>query len=541
MLQDKRGIGFSIRALRCNSLLVGLLLIVLLPGVLSVIVGTAIGLASCTDVGYPDSAILLRIGEFVKLGRLYPDINHPPYLVTIYGPLTYVLGGALYGMAQAAGIHPQLLLRLGAVSTLCFCILLVYLLGRRLSDSRVTALFCALFAASTLPLADWSTQLRGDFLALLCSLFALYLFLQGNKHGRLVGAAVCAGMAPLVKQTFLAVPIAVVIWLVYRRQYRGAASWAGTFAFVVGAGYTLAWWREPLMLQHIAALRNPILEYRQALDFILAAISQPVVPFAAVGGFCVFWKGAPEHRLLLLYGALGWCMAALAVFHVGGNINYFWEPLFASSVLAGLGLNELRVKAHRTPVSVTVALLLTVSWMFLPTLRGEVGYLRQCYLRVRSYGTCKANWELFLSIVSGRKLLSTFPGVTFHSRAPEIPDPYLNSCLEIRGRWTSRPVAKQIGAGAYELVVIQVGQADNAIHYRGIRKWSDDMWFALRRAYEPVCVLEDMPSMTGGVSESLEVWLPRRGSAELFGKLSAMGCHPVSRRLDGDGTTHTRP
>ena len=60
--------------LRQNSLL-GFMLLVLLAAALCVFVGTALGLANFTDVGYPDSATLLRINDRSSLGSNLPGLQ----------------------------------------------------------------------------------------------------------------------------------------------------------------------------------------------------------------------------------------------------------------------------------------------------------------------------------------------------------------------------------------------------------------------------------------------------------------------------------
>ena len=513
--------GRVIKALRRKSLLGGSVVALLLVGALCTAVGTALGLANFKDVGYPDSATLLRIGEVIRSGHIYPDSDRPPYLVTIYGPLTYVLLAVPYRLAQAAGITPQVLVRLGIVGALCLCVLLIFLISRRLYSSRPIAWLCALFAVSALPLASWTTQIRGDFLALALSLLSLYwLLLTNGRSPQAIGAAVCAAIALLVKQTFFAVPIAIVSWLIYRRRYKDAVLWATGVALTVVGGYSIVWWREPLMLKHIAALRHPVLEYRQALFILWNALSQPVMPLAAIGGFLALWKRTPERLLLLIYCIVAWLVASLTILQVGGNINYFWEPLMASAVLAGPGLCELQRKASRTPILVTAVLFVLL--LFVPLLRQELDYLGISYANMSDYQVRKTKWQSFVSTVSGRRLLSTFPDVTVHSMSPEIPDPYLNSVLELRGRWNSGPVVAQINAGMYDLIVIRKGEAEayesgGYRGYRGVRVWDDGMWGALKRTYGLACVFEDM-----------EIWLPNRGSGEILSSLSGIGCLAVS-------------
>jgi hypothetical protein len=373
-------------------------------------------------------------------------------------------------------------------------------------------------------MSDWTTQIRGDFLALAFSLLGIYVFLLTNGRPQQIGAAVCSGIAFLIKQTFLAVPIALITWLIYYRRYKEAIFFAAGFISTVVSGYGFAWWREPLVLKHIAALGNPVLEYRRALDLIGDAVSQPVVPFAAIGALFALRKITPENLLFVIYCVVAWLVAILTIPQVGGNINYFWEPFFASAVLAGPGLCQLKRKVNHAPILITT--LLFVLLLSLPVLRWNLGYVRQSYALLRHEQwrqTRKAKWVSFVSTISGRRLLSTMPDVTSYSLTPEIPDPVLNSVLELRGRWNSHPVAAQIDAGAYDLIIVEPGDRaranDESGNYRGIKIWSDEMWAALARAYRLACTFENM-----------EIWLPRKASEETVPSLSAIGCLAPKQR-----------
>jgi len=340
----------------------------------------------------------------------------------------------------------------------------------------------------------------------------------------LIGAEICAGMAILVKQTFFAVPIAIVTWLIFRRRYKDAFLWSTGLALTVLGGYAIAWWREPLMLKHIAALRHPVLEYGQALRILGNAMSQPVVPLAVIGGFSALRKRTPETLLFLIYCIVAWLVASLTITQVGGAINYFWEPLVASALLAGPGLCELQRKANRTPILVTAMLFVLLLQAFVPKLWGELAHLKTGYKNVADYQARKTKWESFVSTVSGRRLLSTYPDVTILSATPEIPDPFFNSVLELRGKWKSGPVVAEINAGVYDLIVIAKGEADAPKNsgYRGVRYWDDGMWRALKRTYAPACVFQDM-----------EIWLPNRGSGDILPRLSDIGCTSEADRGSG--------
>lgn len=506
----------ALNALRHQSILSGCVIACLLAGAFSVVIGTVLGITSFTDVGYPDSANLLRIGDVLRSGHLYPAFDRPPYLVTLYGPLFYVVLAVPYGLAQAAGITPELPVRLGVVGALCLSVLIIFGISRRLHGSRSVAWLCVLFGVSVFPMASWTTQIRPDFLALGFSLLSIYLCHLTNDSPRAVASAISAGSALLVKATFVAAPIAIVGWLIYRRRYKEAVVWITAFVLTAVGGYALAWWREPLMLQHIAALRHPIFEYRAALFYLWIALSQPVVPFAALGGFLALWKRSSEGLLLAVYCIVAWIVAILTAPQVGSNINYFWEPLLAAAALAGPGLSELQRKAKQAPLLVTPIVMIVILGSFLPTLWHESGFLRQVDRSVSEYQLRKVKWDAFVSAISGHKFLSTFPAVTFYSVNPELPDPFLNSVLERSGQWNSGPIVAQINEGAYELVIIGKGD-DEIVRFRGISLWNKQMREAMKRAYRLACVFEEM-----------EVWLPRRDSSVILPRLSAIGCLSAS-------------
>src|SRR5215472_6304102 len=190
-----------INALRRQPLFSGTVAIILLTGALCMAIGTVLGLVNFRDVGYPDSANLFRIGEVIRSGHIYSDITIPPYHLTLYGPMTYLLLAIPYWLAQTFGASPQVMVRLSIVAALSLCIILIFRLSKRLYNSRTIAWLCALFSVSALPLAFWTTQIRGDLLAFAFSLLGIYLFLLTSGRQQMIGSAFCAGVAPLIKQT----------------------------------------------------------------------------------------------------------------------------------------------------------------------------------------------------------------------------------------------------------------------------------------------------------------------------------------------------
>lgn len=496
-----------------RTLVTPLIVAVLLAGVLAVVAGTAAGVAHPRDVNYPDSAVLLRVREFLRSGKVYPDFHRPPYLVTVYGPLTYILLSIPYALAQAAGLEPQIGVRLAVAGALAACVVLVFRISFRMYASRGLAWLSALFALSLSPLADWSTQSRGDFLGLAFSLLSVSFFVSADRRFKGVAAAIAAALAILIKPTFWAAPAAILCGQIYERGWKPAILWAAGFATWLLAGFGFAAWREPSMLEHVAALSHPVLEFGQAWRIFLTALSQPVTVFGALGALLALQNPAPVRIPYTAYCVFAWLVAVLTIPHAGGNINYFWEPLLASSPLAAGALDALRRNLSRAPPVVLGILLLLVAKSFAPALSSSVNTVRRAWRQVASNAERRAQWDAFVAVLSGRRLLSTLPEVTLHAALPEIPDPYFNTSLERSGRWDYAPFAARIDARAYEFIVVRKGEAAGGGGHRGIPLWSAGMWNAIRRNYRLGCSFDD-----------IEVWLPFGESSGMLLKLAAAGC-----------------
>lgn len=529
----------TIDALGRKPLLSAAVIAFLLLCALATVLGTATELINFRDVGYPDSSDLLRIRDVVQSGTIYPDGDRPPYLVSLYGPLTYILLSIPYRLGVAAGITPVILVRLGVVIAVGLCVFLVYLINKRLYGSKPLAALCALFAVSAVPLAQWTTQIRGDFLGLSLALLSFYLFLLSRRRPQLIAAAVSAGLAPLCKQTFIAAPVAILAWLIYKRRKQEAVLWAFSFALTLAAGYGIVMWHEPFMIKSITVMRHPVLEYTRAFAILLDAVGQPVTPFAVVGALAIIGSRERDKLAFLVYCLAAWLIAMLIVPQAGGSINYFWEPLFTSAVLAGPGLRELQKRVSHVPALATSMILVLLFWSFVPLLRDQLAALNLCRTNLSEYRARREKWESLMAIVSGHRLLSTSSDVTLLSSMPEMPDPFLNGSLELRGGWDSRPIAAQIDAGVYDLIVTNDDEIDkHQDDFRGVRKWSEGMWSALQTTYGPACVLSnDKYAEKFGNEGAEEIWLRRHGSHDLLPRLLAIGCVPIAQPVGSNMTS----
>ncbi len=255
------------------------------------------------------------------------------------------------------------------------------------------------------------------------------------------------------------------------------------------------------------------LEFPGAFGLIGEAFSQPQAVFGFIGLFLAMREHGSHNLLLGSYCLVSWIVALLTICQVGGNSNYFWEPLLVSAVLAGPGFVWFISKLTPAPISLKVSTTIILIYVFFPVLKTQILQTAISYGRLKTHDHANAEWNSFLSKIAGHRLLSTFPDLTIHSRIPEIPDPFLNSVLARRGKWSFAPILREIRAGKYDIVVVSPDLAAGGSLHRGVVIWTPDIWQALRRNYAQVCVLQNM-----------EIWLPSVPSSMVLNSLSIAEC-----------------
>ena len=488
------------------------LLIVLGFGALALLITAGVASGAFRDWGYPDSATLLRVREVAETGRIYPPFDRPPYLVSIYGPLTYAALAVPYAIAERLGGDPRVAVQ-GAVACALFASLaLVFVLSRQLHASKRTAAISLLFAASITFLPDWVVQIRGDFIALffslLCASMALR-WMRSSAASAYLGAVACAAAAVLTKQTFIAVPLGVFASLLFARRWAHALAWAAGVGLAAAGAYLLVWYREPAMLQHYSAVGHPLFEFSVGLKLILSLRTQLLLPFAVAGIVVAIRSGSPPARTLVLIAGASWAIAAATVFQAGAAVNYFWEALFICSVFAGHGADVIRARLRSSPRWVAALVLLVLIPWGVSTLATSGRSLGRAYREQHGRDARRAEWTALRDALSGKKVLSPLPDVTLLGTPPVVPDPILASYLEIAGKWSYSPIIDDLKANRFDVVVIRPGTIVSHGSYRGITPWNDTVWKLVSERYKFDCRYS-----------GLEIWVPREKPPHVCGDIA---------------------
>jgi hypothetical protein len=522
----------SLRArLQHSPVLLALLVAYLLADITGVAMRTWQDLYEVGDSGYPDSANLFRIAQLAHGMELYPDLDKPPYLPTIYGPLFYTLMTIAYRMAEAFGFPLTVTLRLAVLLFFLLCMLLVFRLGKALTGAVGPAWLAVLLAGSGSFLSGWTVQLRPDFMGLAFALFCVALCMHSHSRFTAPLAGLSAGVGLLCKQTFVAAPSACTLWLLWRRQYTKAAQLAGVTLSVTLAGYAFFGWSEPAAWQHLKIFRSPLNDDVGAIHLLARAATRPSIPLFLLG-FGLLWnQRACARGGLLIYVVMAWLIAALTARQIGANDNYFFEPLLASVPLSAVAVWRLHELRQRAPIWVTIGAALLLAPLMAGTWLNNLELMRTTSRESAVRSDRLQRWREFRAALEGKLVLSAFPETAVWSARPEFLDPYLNHVLERTERWSPAPILGDLRRQTYDVVMLPMEMPQ----YRGLDLLSKPIQAAIERFYVPYCTWRGASRRTAW-GQGVMILVPkleRPGHVALKHALVQAGCHVEVEKPEG--------
>jgi hypothetical protein len=504
-LTDSRFIPIARRIAR--EMTPGALLLLFLTGCLYLVALQFAHLFLLDQAGYGDSYVLYDVQQFVKTGVIYRDLSQPPYMPAQYGPLVYML----YALPSRVGFeNPFFGPRLAALAAFILCITMVVSIVRVLIPARIAWVWGLLIAASITSLETWPVQLRGDFPGIFFGLAAIRLLLMRSRYTALL-AGLCAGLATQFKITYVAALVAGSLWLLLRRRWKDLTIFVAAGTSISAGLYLLFWLREPRMLSQITAVAPGIPDLFGCVTLFVSAIREPVALLALPALPLVILRRWPRWELLLLFVLLSFGIAALTDIQAGGNINYFYEGLFALTPLSVLGAFRLIVwSRQRTAIALFLTGLILVHFWLLDAqdLYGARAKISPWKIRAQN-----ALFRKTEDALRGQHIFSTIPRMALLDPHPALMEPYLLSYLQRLGKANPQPIVKRIRSGEFDLVIT----AQDSDSWRGIPKIGPDLGSAIVEAYTPYCSVL-----------SRVLFLPRHRpeDAILMQKLRQIGCIP---------------
>ncbi len=420
---------------------------------------------------YGEGSIIYESSQLFRNGfapaSLYTSNEGPPYQASVYGPLFYYLhafGMVFLGAGSvAAG-------RLVSVLACAYIGLALYRVARvpALAVKGRARIWLSLAAATT-PFATiivygWGIIAKTDLLAVALSLAAVKLAWQAERKQNwspqvfVLSAFVCA-LALLSKQSALAAPLAIGLWLVLGRQWKYLLIFGFTLAgSVLGIGLFFQLTTDGAFFQHL----------------IIYNAKQPFLLQIVIERFPVFLSGhwvliglslvlvlrplVKQVNLWRIYFVTA-LLVSFSLGKIGSFDNYFIELIVIASLLAWwvvgwlsgsavwLRLGRLNFRGA-SPVLVLMAVQL-IQLLHIPFL--AEGY----YTRDYSQGPAIAAHVRFLA-GQGPLLAEDSLWQASQNLPLEMDDPFIFAQLGGLGGWNSEPFLEKLRSGYYRNAFFEV-------------------------------------------------------------------------------------
>jgi hypothetical protein len=439
------------------------------------------------DTTYPESAVVQTALWAKDSGRIYPALNEPPYTPAPYGPAFYE-----YLVLLARFIHAgfdRLLVSGRGVSAACFFFLLVgvYQWARKQRLDPLIALMAPAFILSQIDFADWNVSVRADLPALLPT-FAAFYFLSVSKPTwkRVAAAGLFCAVAGLFKQSFIALPLVAMLWLLLTRCIQHLLIFLAAAAAPVLVVFGWLNGRHEPFLQEMLMARYSPLSPSSAISLIKADLLHFPLQIVLFGlgllGLMLMPKDNDEARHLrlfcALYFSLCWLMSFYVVMAPGASVNTFLESWMLAASFVPFAVREwveswngfsLSVKAIQIILLVTIMGISLEAW------------------RITVSTSPSDDNGLLTQSLQRHRILADVPYLSAHSQQPEMLDPSVNHYLELAGRWSSDRIQNELRAGAFDYVII--GASNGQIHqWRGLTLFSGLILREIEKDYRPYCV-----------------------------------------------------
>ena len=442
------------------------------------------------DNTYPESAVVQTAIWARDSGRIYPNLDLAPYTPAPYGPLFYV---AFAAIAEMTGADFDTLLVLGRALVLaCFLLLavLVFFWVRRQQLPVPVALVTASLILAQIDFLEWNVSVRPDLIALLLTFLGFWAISDQQISWRHAAAAgICCALAAVTKQSFIALPAAISLWLLWTRRIRDLAVFAVS-GIIVGT-LLFAWlsWRHEPFLQQMLLASHSMLSVTSAVallkaDFLHYPLQLVLLSFGLLG--LLF-----RNRLTLLisiYFVLSWALGFYTAMAPGANVNAFLEAWVITSAAAAFTFTALWEEWSSIPTSAAaIVLLLWISNMLVSI---DVWRVLVTMHTPREY-------EVLAEAFRGQRLLADVPYIAVHGRDPELLDPSVNHYLELAGRWSAKPVLQELEKQEFDYVVIGINDG-HIRQWRGLTLFSGSILQGIDQSYRLLCI-----------SDRIAIYVPR--------------------------------
>lgn len=354
-----------------------------------------------------------------------------PYRINPYGPVFYHAGALMLGLWS--GVPTLAAGRAISVVSLVGALLCAWLIARRhLRLSREATAIGMLVPLAFLPVWEQGALNRVDSLAACLSIAGVLLAMEGGW--RLRTAPLFFALALMTKQTALAAPVTVLLWLAVEKRWKDLAWVGGATAALISvavAGFQITT-RGGFLLSLVESNRNPM-HLQGGLGRLQLVFSSAAAPLFGGVGLTMSRSPRTPAGKAGLYLVVAMVIAAATIGKVGASVNYFIEAAMAMSVVAAWAweVHVRRGAAASLALAVSGAMLI-VALKDVTTGMAERGERRELEAQVSE-------------ALRGRRALT--PEITSLLRSEGrllLSDPYLFTRMVEAGRIDQRPLLEAV-------------------------------------------------------------------------------------------------
>ncbi len=430
---------------------------------------------------YGEGNVLATLARISHGLTPYPDPRAFPNAIDPYGPIGYYLLAIPTKLFGVSLLAPRLVI---LASVAAICVFLVLIAARCTRSLATAVIFGALYA--TLPLVQaLGAILRIDLIGIALTTAGLYLFSRaintetGNRQSAIgnvpwpfYAVVVLFVLAVFTKHSLLAAPGACLLYLVARRRWREAATFAGfsavlgVLAFGVAEILTRGFFAQHLFLTH----PDPFSWNGYALRISRLAVGgAPLVVLAAVR---IVSELREKQLSLPSWWFLLATITAITAGKQGSGWNHFLEWMAALCLCAALGWDVVR-RSRPAAVVFAAAIVIMLVRPAQPIFDWSNG-LQQCsqaYAYVRDHAGDRVLSENVSALLLGGKSVW-------------VLDPFVYSQLVMHGGWRDDVIEPRLRARWFDLVVMRrdYTASPDALQ-RGVERFSGGMLRALAANY----------------------------------------------------------
>jgi hypothetical protein len=381
-----------------------------LVALFSAAVGLATGvwmlLSDVPGFGGEEANVVYTVQQLVAGDPIYTDPSKPPFTITQYAPLYYVVAAGLarcLGVAAADASTVTLVCRLVSLTSALAVALVTFALVRvRLKLPATVGVLVAAFAfVSAVP---WHFLARPDALMTFFLVFAVYLVLRVDParkrpaHLAAAAAVLVSVLAVLTKQNGVQALALVLLYLVLARAWKELLTALLSGAFLAGLLLALA---APLQRWLGPAVKENLIDgVRNGID-LLAALERTFVPFFSQFALLValtalaavsFLRAGPDgvvRRFLGLATLLLLGFACATGLKTGSALNYFIDFVVLAAVTSALYCCSPPRPADASFSQVLPPLVLGSLLLFLPFV--ALAHFQKCCYAKAIPGTLRPN------------------------------------------------------------------------------------------------------------------------------------------------------